>query len=265
LIVGVAVVVGGELPTRFGALMGDGGAVTSASGAFDVVVHTDTALSAIALHARTGWSAPVAIAAGKGDAEVAIRIAGGGGLSGTVRRGGVPTEAKLIVFGDGTLALELETGADGRFALPLLAPGTYRITARAGQLFAGGTSAGAEKTVLVDKATNVMLDLPTGVLLVASARDAATLKTIEYFLVPGDGAPTDHDALRVLARGGKALSTLFGGQDVDRPMQFHDVAPGMYTLCVDRRIDRDHPLPLLCKKLTVPADLSVLEVEVGGP
>ena len=66
-----------------------------------------------------------------------------------------------------------------------------------------------------------------------------------------------------LSRSGGALSTLFGGQDIDRPMQFHDVEPGAYTLCVDRRIDRETPLPLICQKLDVAGEL--VEVTVAPP
>jgi RNA polymerase sigma factor (sigma-70 family) len=269
-VAGAVVVVGDELRVMFGSLMADGGAKTDANGAFDAVVHVDTALSAIALHAGAGWSAPVAVPAGRADAEVVIRTVASGGLVGSVRRGGSIVDAEITVEGEGALHVNLDTDARGRFELPLLAPGRYRVTARASQLFGGGASVNVERDIVVEtgKRTELALELPAGVLVTVTLRDADKLSTAEYFLVPANAAgdaSLDHAVLRELGRSGKAMDYLLGGQDVDRVMQFHDITPGVYTLCVDRRFDRDHPLPLLCKKLTVPAGKPVLEVEVGGP
>jgi len=112
------------------------------------------------------------------------------------------------------------------------------------------------------KPTNLALELPTGVLVVVTMADAAQLSTIEYYLVPGNEPALDAAKLRELGRSGKAMDTLFGGQDIDQPMQFHDVAPGTYTLCIDRKPDRDHHLPLVCKARAVPAAKPVFEVEL---
>jgi RNA polymerase sigma factor (sigma-70 family) len=263
-IAGAVVVIGDRLGSMFGSLQGDGGATTNASGAFDAIVHTDEALNAIALHEQAGWTPTVAVPAGRGDAEIVIRGAGRGGLSGTVRRGGKPIDADVIITGRGTLALMLDTDASGRFAVPLLAPGHYRVTARTSQLFAGGASKGVEQEVDIaaGKPVEVALELPAGVLVVVNPGSTEGLSTIEYFLVPGVDLTYDFAKLRQLGRDRKALETLFGGQDVDRPMQFHDVAPGDYTLCVDRRISRDEARPLVCKKLTVPQTKPLVEVDL---
>lgn len=45
-------------------------------------------------------------------------------------------------------------------------------------------------------------------------------------------------------------------------MQFHDVAPGEYTLCVMRKVDRSTTLPITCQRLSVPAGHDVIDLEV---
>jgi hypothetical protein len=241
--------------------MGEAGVVTDAQGAFDATVHDEQALFAMALHAQLGWSAPVAVPGGRGDAEIEIRAARGG-LSGSVRRSGSPVEA-VVYIKSAAFLLEIETDDSGRFDVPLLAPGRYQVSAHAAQLFAGGTSAGVARDVEIaaGKPSSVTLDLPSGVLVIVTAREAAKLSTVEYYLMPGKQDGLDTAKLRELGKTGKALDYLLGGQDVDQPMQFHDVAPGDYTLCVDRHLDREHALPLVCRPVPV-GGKPVLELEI---
>ena len=94
--------------------------------------------------------------------------------------------------------------------------------------------------------------------------DATKLSTIEYFLIPGDVAAPDVSDLHARARAGKVFDYLVGGVDLDRDVQvqFHDIAAGKYTVCVERKLDRDHPLPLVCKPLEVRADAQVVELPI---
>src|SRR5262249_39744114 len=112
-----------------------------------------------------------------------------------------------------------------------------------------------------DHPTNIQIDLGSGVLVVVTPRHAQKLEMLEYFLVPGTSALPLAE-LSKQARAGKILDTLFGGRDVDTPMQFHDVAPGKYMLCIDPGMDRDHHQPLVCKPLVVPVDKLLLELDV---
>jgi hypothetical protein len=264
-IAGAVVVISETMRVMFGSLTANEGALTSADGSFDVAVHRDTPERAIALHGR-GWSAPIDVPGGKADAAgLVVTIGNPGTLELHARKNHAPLEAEIYVSQPG-LELGLETDARGDFSLPRLAPGAYHVRAWPLQMFAGGTSKPMEKDVSVDagKTTRVDFDLPTGTLLVVTASHAQELMTIEYFLAPG----TEQLPLAELnkrARAGAIMDTLFGGQDLDQPMQFHDLAPGTYTLCIDQKAtNRDH-LPLVCRSIEIKGDKPVVELDVKLP
>lgn len=261
---GAVVVVDHRLAVMFDSFTGAGGAVTNAAGEFDVSMHRDDALVAIALHARAGWSMPIAVAGGAGDVSgIELRIPGGGGIVGNVTRGGSAIEAEVSVKIGETFYVMLQTDPKGHFEMPLLAPGTYHIVARPTQLVAGGTGRGAEQDITVGggKPLSLALDVPTGALVVASVDDKVKYSSVEYFVIPGEvtGVP-DLDDLHARGRSGKLLAYLVGGVDADRDVQFHDIAPGKYTVCVERAIARDNKLPLVCKPLEVRADTQTVEL-----
>jgi hypothetical protein len=264
-VAGAVVVVDTKLAVMFDSFTGGGGAVTNAAGEFDVAMHAEDAFVAVALHARAGWSAPVPVARGADDAEIELRIPGGGGMSGHVTRAGTPIEADINVKVGASFMLMMKTDPKGHFELPLLAPGTYHVTAHPTQLIAGGTGRGAEQDVTVGggKPTAVALEVPTGTLVVASFDAPQKLSTVEYWLVPGEisGTPDVRD-LKARGRDGKLLDYLVGGVDADREVQFHDIAAGTYTVCVEGKLDRDHPLPLVCKPLEIRANDQILTVSI---
>jgi hypothetical protein len=208
---------------------------------------------------------PVSVAGGAGDADVELRIPGGGGVIGNVTRAGAPIESDVTVKIGTSFILTMKTDPKGHFELPLLAPGAYHVIAHPTQLIAGGTGRGAEQDIAVGggKPIAVALDVPTGTLVVASFDVPQKLSTVEYWLIPGEitDTPDVHD-LKVRGRDGKLLDYLVGGVDADREVQFHDTAAGKYTLCVEGKLDRDHPLPLMCRPLDIRASAQVVTVSL---
>jgi hypothetical protein len=256
------VVVSDSLRSFDGGLGGDGGATTAADGTFDVTVHIDTPTFAMALH-RTGWSAPVAVPAGRADAAIEVPLSAPGDLSVHVRQGGVPCEASLLIT-RANFRLKLDTDARGEFELPRLAPGRYHIQASSLHQFGGYTSKPVEREVDVSTAaaTDVQLDLPDGTLLVVTPHTNTQLDMIWYFLSPG----TEVLPLAELTKRGRAGTVLgqgFGWRNGgDRAMEFHDLTPGTYTMCIDPSVAKDEHLPLVCRTVEVRADQPTVELDV---
>jgi RNA polymerase sigma factor (sigma-70 family) len=259
-IAGAVIVVGSRLDAHMGSLFGEQGALSGADGTFVVTSHEEVAASAVALHAR-GWSAVAAVPAGRADAVVNLVVPRPGGLLLHVTQGGTAREAEISVAPiGGGLRLGLKTDARGELRVPLLPPGSYKITAYPAQMFAGGTSPPLvrEVTVTAGAPTDVALELKIGVLVIASAFRPG-LNTVEYFFYPGTDK-LEMPELKKRGRSGAILNFLLGGQDADRPAQFHDVVPGTYTMCVDGATEEKEHSPLVCRTIEVPADKPTLEV-----
>ena len=261
---GAVVVVGARLDVHMSSLSGAGGAVTRADGTFTVTTHEETAAFAIAMHPR-GWSTIVNVPAGRGDAVIMLTTPTPGSLAVHVRQAGARREADVMVTpAGGGLTMVLATDVRGELAIPLLAPGAYRIRTSPAQMFAGGTSTPviSDVTVVAGRALEVPVELTTGVLVVASAFKPGMF-TVEYFLYPG----TEKLEMAELKKRGRTgtsamLDFLLGGQDADRPAEFHDVAPGTYTLCVDAAAEDKAHMALVCRQIDVTADKATLEVSV---
>ncbi|MBA3461827.1 MAG: sigma-70 family RNA polymerase sigma factor [Deltaproteobacteria bacterium] len=259
-IAGAVVVVGSRLDAHMGSLFGEQGAVSAADGTFVVASHEEVASSAVALHAR-GWSAVASVPAGRADATVNLRVPRPGALALRVTQGAAGREAEVsITPAGGGLRLGLKTDASGELRVPLLPPGGYKISVQSAQMFAGGTSPPLVRDVTVKSGapTEVALELKTGVLVIASAFRPG-LWTVEYFFYPGT-EKLDQAELKKRARSGAVLNFLLGGQDADRPAQFHDVAPGTHTMCVDAATREKEQSPFVCRTIEVPADKPTLEV-----
>jgi hypothetical protein len=259
---GAVVVVGSRLDANLGDLSGAGGAVTHADGTFAITTHEDTAGYAMALHPR-GWSAVVPVPAGKGDAKLTLIAPAPGSVAVHVRRAGAPLEATVVVTpAAGGLTLVQSTDVKGELGIPLLAPGPYVIKTYESHLATGGTSPPivSEITVVAGRVLEVPVELPTGVLVVASAFKPG-MYTVEYFMYPGT-EKLEMAELKKRGRAGAILDFLLGGQDAARAAKFHDVAPGVYTLCVDAAAEDKTHLPLACKEISVPAGKPMLEVTV---
>ena len=257
---GAVVVIGSRLDAHMGTLFGAQGAVSGADGSFVITSHEEVAAFAVALHPR-GWSAAAVVPAGRADATIDLRVPRPGELALHVTQDGTKREAQVqITPAGGGLRLGLTTDARGELRVPRLAPGSYTISVQPSQLFAGGTSPPLQREVTVTPgaATDVQLELKSGVLVVASAFRPG-LWTVEYFFYPGT-EKLDVTELKKRARSGAVLNFLLGGQDADRPAQFHDVAPGTHTLCVDAATrDKEHR-PFVCRTIEVPADKPTLEL-----
>jgi len=141
-----------------------------------------------------------------------------------VAKGGGPLAGALVIAapeapfgGDGEPAAQAVTGADGRFALPELDPGAYRITARA----EGRAPASARR--VRPGAQDVLLELGDGARLRGCVRDAAT------------GAPVAPFTVVVLARQGPLRLVPQRSRSVVDPAGCYaldDLAPGPATIVI---------------------------------
>jgi hypothetical protein len=264
------VLVAKDFHTFFGSLLAEQGATTAADGSFSITVHDADAKSVIALEAQTGWSRPVVVAAGDDTATIKLVIPPPGILAGTVTRDGAPIDARVDVSPSENpdVTVTVETDTTGEFEFPLLAPGRYNVAASPLEMFGGGTSAPLvrEVTIAAGARTDVTLALTENTVVVAHVKAAGgdKFQTVDYMLVPKAVMPATPtlDALLALAKAGKVMRMLYGGSDAMADMEFHDVARGSYTLCVDARVDWEKPAPLVCRPVTVGGNKSVLEVEV---
>jgi RNA polymerase sigma factor (sigma-70 family) len=264
-IAGAVIVVGDELRVQLGALLGEQGATSGGDGSFDIEAHRDDVEYALALHGR-GWSAPIAVPPGRSDVtNVVLSIATPGTLAFHARQDGASRQAELRVTRPGFRCV-LSTDDHGDFTLPRVAPGSYHVRAQPLQMFVGGNAVSTEQdvTVKAGATTDVALALPTGTLVAVTANHAKSLAAIEYFLAPGTG-PSSLAELKKRARAGAIMATLFGGSDLDEPMQFHDVAPGTYTLCIDQMSSPHEHFPLDCRTVEIRGEQPVVELEITLP
>jgi hypothetical protein len=259
-VAGAVVIAGAELRVQFDSLLGESGAVSAADGSFDIAAHDPGALFALALDTR-GWSAPTPVPADA--SELALAIGTPGTLALHVRQHDEARDADIEIAQPG-MRLRLDTDAHGELALSRLAPGRYHVSAWPAQGFAGGASPRIEQDVVIREGatSDTTLKLSVGTLLAATPSHTQPLSTIEYFLATGSAQPT-LDELKQRARAGEVLGTLFGGQDLDRPMQFHDLDAGTYTLCVDARTPERVHLALDCRAVEIRANTPVVEVDVN--
>ncbi|MBA3464605.1 MAG: sigma-70 family RNA polymerase sigma factor [Deltaproteobacteria bacterium] len=260
---GAAVIVAVYLSTGSGehgtgVVFGDGGALTGADGTFDVAVHRDEPMQAIALHARAGWSRPAPVAGGRANVDVDLQVPRSGGLSGVVRSNGSPIEADVSIhFQDSMLDIAVATDEQGRFELPLLPPGTYRVIAQTAARRSGGTGTEGKQEVTVgsDRPASVVVDIPSGALVVANVASIAHVRFYAVTLLVGD----HRSAVKVGTQPRVTPTHAVTGAAMQEPTQVHDVPPGTYTLCVQRFLEDGGVLPLVCKLVQVRVGDAVVE------
>ncbi len=240
---GAVVAVGISLRSETGTLFADSAATSNANGDYDVAVAQQDLLQVMAFHPRAGWSAPRAIPRGADDAKKDLQVVPTGGLSGVVRREGVGAEAKVVIeVREMNADFVVQTDASGRFAVPQLPPGNYRVRAASAEQ-AHGTGRNTVEDVIVGAApASVVLDLPTGAVIAVNVEHTSGL---QFYSV------------ELLADGRQIIPNL--GMSPDQgPAQFHDIAPGSYTICVLKFSDA--PVARACKSLELRATDSVVEL-----
>jgi hypothetical protein len=264
-VAGAAVIVGPNVSTQFDDhLFAEQGGTTRADGSFDFVVRRDEPELAMALDATAGWSAPVAVPTGRADQDLVISLPPPSTLAVHVRQGGAPRDARVTVQRPG-LTLALDTDARGELEIAMLPPGRYTVHAHGAQQFAGGmaTPTTQEVTLAAGNTTDANIDLPTGALVVATVKTATMPDAFVYYLVPGAEPNLDAATLDARRKTDSSIgSAVLGGRDANRPMQFHDIQPGDYTICVVGK-SRTSVTPIACRVAEVKADTNVLELELS--
>ncbi|MGE0551132.1 MAG: carboxypeptidase-like regulatory domain-containing protein [Kofleriaceae bacterium] len=255
---GAIVMVGDSLWVVFGHLAGDAGATTNAAGEFVIDNAAPGALFAIALH-PTGWSSPTEIT----DAPLQLTLLGSGALKGraTIDRRGDSFTISVASIPRPIFRVDYETNLDGRFEIASLPPGKFTVRFGLAQSITGGSSNWGQREIeiVAGQTTQLDVDQTSSTVVVATVQVPGDVKVnmIEYWLRPGP-SPKGLEAVRAAASDSGVRSMVYGGQDALTPIQFHDVAPGAYSVCA--AINRDQWFG--CAELTVIGGESVRELAI---
>jgi hypothetical protein len=218
-----------QLGIMAGNLSANAGAVTDASGAFTLKTVPVGNTLAIAFD-PTGWSELVSV----GDAPLELHLRGRGALRGkmTYNNHGESFELYLQSQKPPGLLVAYETDSDGTFLIASLPPGDYKLLAGLAQHIGGGTSRNEERiiTITAGQTTEIEIKQSSGTDVVLSAHVDPAPDTYEYWLFTGT-TPPDLPTARARAKTEHARGGLHGGNDLDTPMQVHDVAAGTYQAC----------------------------------
>ncbi|MGE0546087.1 MAG: carboxypeptidase regulatory-like domain-containing protein [Kofleriaceae bacterium] len=247
---GAVVMIDQQFYVMDGNLMAKAGATTDAKGEFvvpnvPVIDRSWARPHAIALH-PTGWSAVTAAA---GD-TLELRIIGRGGLRGKARYGARPESFTLEIYSklpgertvrlfepDIDLAIETFTGRfgvyyetypDGRYEIASLPPGDYTVRF----MLAVNTDGSAPRTFdrevsIVDGQTTILdVDQERAGVVVLDIAIPQPPDIMECWLFEGSVTPTVDTVATLAKRSG--VRSRYG---TETPVQFYDVAPGIYTAC----------------------------------
>ncbi len=265
---GAVVVTGDRLQIMWGELTGEAGATTAADGSFKIDPAPDHDIAIIALHPG-GWSPVTRVTARDG---VQLVVPPSGAITGKVTYGGTPVQASLAVSPQGfdRVRFAFDSGIDGIYRFPLLAPGLYDVSAAPARGIGGGAGKREHATATVTPGTAVVQDFPLaeGVLIVVHGTPPTgkTAYIVDAFLLAGHHAIADHAALSAVIatlpkEGHDEL--LLGGVDATTPIQFHDRAPGPYTVCAELRFADTQVRSFGCEQIDLAAEPNVRELDIA--
>jgi hypothetical protein len=252
---GAIVVADDRLTARGRELFGSAGATCDEDGSFELRVVANEGLAVVALHTTGGWSPAAVVPAGTDARDVRLRLDAPGAVTGVVTRAGDPEQAEVTAVNAGS-SFTTTSGEDGRYRLASLPAGDYTLRVGLAQTIDGGSSRAVEAAVALRSAhtATVDVDLPAGTLLAVPLQydegDAPTVITYDL-------AAADPDAPQ------PRRNMLFGGADAVKLMQFHDVVPAAYELCVRAQSPGEPRRELTrCKRVEVTRDPPVQDVEI---
>lgn len=261
----VPVLAGRSFTVAFAHLGSDAGTTTGADGSFEIAhIPADWSVHVMAV-TPAAWSEIVDLAPAPTDATAELHLGAMTGVEGTVHYAGKIEAIEILIARPNSRDLTFNAQTEqGRYRIAPLAPGVYTITVGLAQEIGGGASQRESKTITLEPGTIVRADfeLATGVTIAVALQlpggsAAPAPRIVEYWLLDGaEPAPKSHaDIAHSLSQ------LLYGGADAQRPMQFHDRAPGSYLVCAEARTDRTDKKPLFgCAPITVAATPPVQEV-----
>jgi hypothetical protein len=196
----------------------------------------DKQLVIAAEHESQGRSPVQTVSAGGGSAEIDLRLAGTGGVSGLVRAGGKPASGAQMIATATTSAKQnmmVTTGADGLYQFARLAAGQYKITAMLGGGL-GGSMASRTVVVKPGQKSTVNIDIAVGdlALTVTIQPKSGTIDSAQIFLFDGAVSASTAKELQEKVVGGAdsgaKVEFWMGGP----PKTFKEVAAGVKSICV---------------------------------
>jgi len=215
-------------------IRGSAGAATGPDGRFSLNVRTEHPFTFVAVE-RRGWSRLTLAEAGTDDVSVTLQLGAPARGSGTVVRADQPAEADVrVTIDDGNARLQIFTKTDdaGRWSLPPMPPGTWKVTAN----LRGSPATDSPKFEVGrgEKATQDV-ELPIGgTVEVIADLDAVTDRFIGVELLPGSHRVPDAatlDDLKEKYLGHKQHLFRINAQR-NEPLVFEDVPRGAFTACV---------------------------------
>ncbi|MFN0248348.1 MAG: hypothetical protein ACKV2T_15765 [Kofleriaceae bacterium] len=233
-VAGAAVLIDTEFRMLQDSFLVDGGALSEADGSFVVTVipMEQQPLLAMAIHPSAGWSSPVPISS-----EPLVVTLRSGALEGIARFNGHGASFNIVVSTeDQRLNIPIESHADGTFRIAPLATGTYKLSYSRAQAQAGNSAKYDSREIVIEdgKTTRVELGQQSGTMIVATAQVPQNKEpdTMGAALFTGAAVPKDASAASARVRAEKAPAHLIGGSDLAPVIQFHDVTPGDYVVCM---------------------------------
>ena len=190
-------------------------------------------------HGEHGRSATATVAPGPDSPTIDLRLAGVGGVAGTVRAAGKPASA-IQVFatprGAASHNTLVQTGQDGRYQIERLAAGQYKVTAMLGA-GPGATMTARDVTVVAGKRATLDIDIQVGTITLSVAvapEGEGTIDAAQVFLFDGkvtveNGKELQEAMLTASDEGGSAKITF---AKPGSPARFDKLAPGAKSVCV---------------------------------
>ncbi|MFT3696618.1 MAG: hypothetical protein QM831_25990 [Kofleriaceae bacterium] len=231
---------------------GPAGGTTDATGTatFDV---PQKPMTVVALH-HDGWSSIAPL----GTTQDLV-IPKPGTLTGTATYDGRPESIAFTLKSPDQPELRYETNPDGTFTIAALHPGTWELAYQLAQPVTGGAGRTQTMSVTIEagELATVKLALASATLVVIHT-NLTDAKMIDYFVIDGEVSPaTRAEAKQLHPQGGA-----YGGHDLSKDIQVHDVQPGKHTACINKRYADKHEA-IACTHFTLMPgdDLKELTIE----
>jgi hypothetical protein len=264
------VVVGQIVKVKGTTLTAEFGVTTDETGAYSIKVPSSRDLVVAAGHATAGWSKPITLTRGRGDTELNLELLSPANVRGvaTYRDEGTDVRVELRRTDGSGFRLRETSTASGEFEFSMVPSGQYELQVELLHFRGEALSRTARQPIAVrpGELKDVSVELPDGTTLAAVLDYSAdlTLNRATYTLLEGaTNIETEEELAAALAkvRAPRSDLTLTSGLEPAKVMQFHDLDPGDYTLCVRAVMAKRRVLS--CVMASVAADEPVKEVTIS--
>jgi hypothetical protein len=198
----------------------------------------DKELILAAEHEQHGRSQVTQVPAGTGSPTIELRLAGVGGVAGTVRAGGKPA-GSLQVFATPKGAVShntlVTTAQDGSYQIQRLAVGEYKVTAMLGAGM-GATMASRDVSVVAGSVAQVDIDIQVGDITLrvqVTPEGTGTIDLAQIYLFDGEAkATTGKELQQAVLTASDGTAAKMAVQTGAAPASVPKVSAGSKTACI---------------------------------